>query len=174
MESLGILMPLHNVLLKGFDLTLILQGVQGVHNIIGDYRQLYGSVGGGGNVNAPADLVNNFFDPAQPDREVRYARIGANTGVTLNNQATNYSIRDASYLRLRNATLGYTLPQAFANRLKLQNIKVYASGANLFTITKYPGLNPESSGSANALMPGVDQGSYPAIRTLTFGLNLSF
>lgn len=167
---------------KGFDLTIMLQGVAGVQILNGNFRQLYATALGAGGVNGPVDLVDNFFDPANPDRDVKYHRVGATTGVNMNNQATNYSVLDASYVRLRNLTLGYTIPSLIASRVKIQNARVYVSAQNLFTITKYPGVNPEASISSagssgigdSPFLPGIDHGSYPAIRAVTLGVNLSF
>ncbi|MEI6945585.1 TonB-dependent receptor [Paraflavisolibacter sp. H34] len=165
---------------KNLDLTVMLQGVADVSILNGNYRQLYyGVVGLGGNVNMPVDVIDNFFDPANADKDVKFHRVAGNTGVTMNNQATNYSVLDASFLRVRNLTLGYRLAPALTSRLKLQNARVYLTGQNLFTFTKYPGVNPEASVAGNGsgdspFLPGIDHGSYPAIRTVTLGVNIGF
>lgn len=164
---------------NGFDLTVMLQGVQDVSILNGNYRQLYyGIVGFAGNVNMPVDVIDNFFDPANPGRDVKFHRVAANTGVTMNNQVTNYAVLDASFLRVRNITLGYSLPASWMSRLKIQNARLYLSGQNLFTFTNYPGINPEASNAGNngdsPFQPGLEQGSYPAIKTITCGINIGF
>nr|WP_162989003.1 SusC/RagA family TonB-linked outer membrane protein [Pedobacter schmidteae] len=92
------------------------------------------------------------------------------TTVTANNSLNtavksfgDLSIVDASYIKLRNLSLGYTLPQSFLTRLKISNAMVTIQGQNIFTFTSYKGLDPET------------QGLYlPPLRTLTLGLNLTF
>lgn len=92
-------------------------------------------------------------------------------------------IEDASYLRLNTLTLGYTLPKLLTKKAYIQRLRFYVTGGNLFTITGYSGLDPEvntfpnKSTSANSgKFPtlGLDWGSYPRARTITFGLNLEF
>ncbi len=79
-------------------------------------------------------------------------------------------VRNANYARLKNVVLGYTLPKQIAQKLKLANLRVYASGQNLFTVSKfYPGYDPEVSyGGA------VGGEFYPIMQTYTFGLNVNF
>jgi TonB-linked SusC/RagA family outer membrane protein len=71
-------------------------------------------------------------------------------------------ITDASYIRLKNVSFSYTLPSTVVNKLKLSNVRVYALGQNLWTITNYKGFDPETPGT-----------STPPMRTLTFGINVS-
>lgn len=87
-------------------------------------------------------------------------------------------IEDASYLRLKNVTLGYTLPFKAGkspNRLKL---RVFASAQNLLTVTKYRGYDPEASyyggDETNGLYQGIDIGAYPSAKIFTFGINLTY
>lgn len=79
-------------------------------------------------------------------------------------------IEDGSFLRLKNLRLGYTVPQSMVNKLKLQNVRLYVQATNLFTITKYSGLDPELNSSGNLM--GVDQGAWPTARQLMFGITL--
>jgi hypothetical protein len=79
-------------------------------------------------------------------------------------------IEDGSFVRLDNATLGYTFKKV-GNVLK--NLRVYTSANNLFVITKYTGVDPEVN--QGGIAPGVDYNNfYPKTRTLLFGLNVSF
>jgi hypothetical protein len=84
----------------------------------------------------------------------------------------SYYLEDGSFLRVKNVLLGYQLP------LKIQFIKsarVYISGQNLFTVTKYRGYDPEVNSDFNSNTSyGVDAYAYPAARTITFGANLTF
>lgn len=95
---------------------------------------------------------------------------------------TRYSTRfleDGSYTRLKNLQLGYSLPVATIERIGLQAARVYLSGTNLFTLTKYQGLDPEMTVSDNARgqgdsSAGLDWGTYPAARSYNIGVNLTF
>jgi hypothetical protein len=84
-------------------------------------------------------------------------------------------VEDGSYLRGKTVQLGYNLPPASLERIKLAALKVYVNVQNLFTITNYSGLDPEVSryGSDN-VSPGFDSGAYPNARTVSFGINASF
>ncbi len=88
-------------------------------------------------------------------------------------------IEDASFLRLSNITVGYSLPKSLLKKAYIQSARVYVTGGNLFCITGYSGLDPEvssnsSAGSSGYPTPGLDYGSYPRARTFTVGLNLTF
>ena len=81
-------------------------------------------------------------------------------------------MQDGSYLRLKNISLGYTLPRALTQKVKINRFRVYVMAENLFTWTKYWGYDPEIGTSSTSL--GVDYGVYPQARTDTVGFNLSF
>jgi TonB-linked SusC/RagA family outer membrane protein len=83
-------------------------------------------------------------------------------------------IENGSYLRLRNIELGYNLPKAMLSRLHLSDSRIFVSGQNLVTITKYSGLDPDIIGANANLEPGVDVGSYPASRIISVGINVGF
>ncbi|NME69266.1 SusC/RagA family TonB-linked outer membrane protein [Flammeovirga aprica] len=82
-------------------------------------------------------------------------------------------IEDASYLRLRNLQLGFTLPTKTSKKIGMERFRIYGSVQNLFTITNYSGADPEFSDS-DLLRYGLDNGSYPQARTYLMGLNVSF
>ncbi len=83
-------------------------------------------------------------------------------------------LENAGYVRMRNLEIGYQLPQGLADRFKMQNARVYLSGQNLFTITKYSGLDPDVTGNPdNAILErGYDVGNWPASRVFSIGLQL--
>ena len=82
-------------------------------------------------------------------------------------------LEDASFLRLKNLTIGYTVPSDISRKVGMKSLRAYVSATNLFTLTKYTGLNPEVNISSGTT-PGVDNGNYPLARTYTFGLNITF
>jgi len=93
--------------------------------------------------------------------------------------ASSQFIEDASYLRLQNLTVGYSLPKTILKKVGIQNCRIYFTGTNLFCINGYSGLDPEVSTNNDAggdgfPTPNYDNNSYPKARTYTFGLNLTF
>ena len=86
-----------------------------------------------------------------------------------NTRTSNRFIEDGSYLRLKNITLGYTLPERISKKALMSSVRFYVSGQNLLTLTRYTGLDPEISSGT-----GDDNNVYPVSRNITFGLNVSF
>jgi TonB-linked SusC/RagA family outer membrane protein len=95
------------------------------------------------------------------------------TAATSNNIFSEFYVEDASFLRLQNLQLGYTIPAKFNEKIKISSLRFYGSVSNLFTLTNYTGYDPAASSGA-PLGGGFDLGFYPAARTYTFGLNLNF
>jgi TonB-dependent starch-binding outer membrane protein SusC len=90
-------------------------------------------------------------------------------------QVADIYIEDGTYIRLKNITLGYNFPKSIASKILAKQIRVYVSGQNLLTITKYRGLDPEANFyDQNNLQPGIDYGVYPNYKTYTVGLNVTF
>ncbi|MGL4292711.1 MAG: SusC/RagA family TonB-linked outer membrane protein [Bacteroidales bacterium] len=86
----------------------------------------------------------------------------------------SWAVEDASFLRLSNLTLGYSFPKKWMKKIYVTNMRLYATGSNLFCITKYSGFDPEVSTRGNGLTPGVDFGAYPRSRSYVFGINVTF
>ncbi len=90
----------------------------------------------------------------------------------------DWAVEDGSFLRLSTVTLGYTLPKNVSSTIGVSNLRIYASGYNLWLWTKYSGYDPEVSTSRSsgypALTPGVDYSSFPRSRSLTIGVNVTF
>ena len=78
--------------------------------------------------------------------------------------ASNFYLYDGSYLKMKNLTVGYTVPQNFSRKIYMDNLRVYVSTENLFTITSFPGQDPEIGASSG----------YPPLRQVAFGLNVTF
>jgi TonB-linked SusC/RagA family outer membrane protein len=126
-------------------------------------------------VNTGADILNN----QSVDALRRWQKPGDITDVpryefenTFNNFHSNRLLEDGSYVRLKSVSLGYYLPANIASKLMLQNLRVYCSGTNLWTYTKYSGADPEVStldGSVSA--QGIDFFTLPQVRTLSVGIN---
>ena len=146
---------------KGFDFNLFLQGVSGVDVFDATYRQ--DMVSG----NYPNWMLGRWTGEGTSDRVPRLA-----LGDSKNWVCSDIYVQDGSYLRLKNISLGYTLPRALTQKVKINRFRVYVMAENLFTWTKYWGYDPEIGTSSTSL--GVDYGVYPQARTYTVGFNLSF
>lgn len=83
-------------------------------------------------------------------------------------------IQDASYLRLRNLNFAYDFNKSFTDRLRLKGLRIYVTGSNLFTLTKYSGYDPETSSEGSGLTKGGDYLGYPTARTFILGANFTF
>ena len=83
-------------------------------------------------------------------------------------------IEDGSFLRLKNVTLGYTLPRKLLQRTPIKKARVYGTVQNLFCLTRYSGYDPEVNTLSSPLMPGFDWGAYPKSQTFTFGVEVQF
>lgn len=81
-------------------------------------------------------------------------------------------VYDASYIKLKNVSLTYHLPDNLLSRAKVRSLEVYVSGQNLFTITNYPGYDPEITNATNAITQGLEMGVIPNPRNYTIGLRL--
>jgi TonB-linked SusC/RagA family outer membrane protein len=115
-----------------------------------------------------ADSINNVY-VTNPDTKIFGLRNDQTNG---NNRVTNLFVEDGSFVKCKNVSISYNVPPRLIQRLHLKSLKVYASATNLFTITKYSGMDPEI-GSWDPLSAGIDDGYYPQPRIVTFGLNLS-
>lgn len=116
------------------------------------------------------EVYGNTWTPERTD--ARFPRLVA-MGYSYNSMITDRYIYDASYMRLKNLTLSYTLPKAWTKRIHAADISVFFTATNLFTITSWPGIDPETLGAAVYDM-GENNDPYPLARTFSFGVNLTF
>ncbi|QBQ42998.1 SusC/RagA family TonB-linked outer membrane protein [Sphingobacterium psychroaquaticum] len=151
---------------KGFDLQILGQGTLG--NDIMNIAKI-DMKSGVGWYNAPKDLMAEAWSPTNPTNS-QFKISAANQN---NLQISDWLVEDGSYLRIKSVQLGYTLPDAWLQKARIQRLRVWAGAYNLFTFTKYTGLDPEI-GSGSPLSMGVDQGYYPVAKSYMFGVNLSF
>ncbi len=143
---------------RGFDLSMFFQGVSGADVFDATYRQ---DVASG---NYPTWVLQRWTGEGT-----------SNTVPTLGKSenwvCSDMYIQDGSYLRLKNITLGYTLPRNITKKVNISRLRIYARAENLFTWTKYWGFDPEIGSGSTSL--GVDYGVYPQARTYTLGFNIS-
>ncbi|MBY0535439.1 MAG: TonB-dependent receptor [Chitinophagaceae bacterium] len=157
-----------NLQYEGFDLSAFFYGVQGkdVINYTRWWTDYYASFQGG---KSKAALYNAW----SPTNKGGTLPIVENSSNFSNQAVPNSSLmEDGSYLRLKSLILGYTLPKSTIGKLGIDKFRIYAQAANLFTITKYSGLDPEFVGSDTAF--GIDYGNYPNQKQFLFGVNVTF
>lgn len=149
---------------KGFDFTIFLQGVLGgkawsTGQLVSPFYNSYNTAG----------WMIHRWTPEKPNNT--YQR------VFIDNQRSSiksaYYAEDMSYLRCKNIELGYSIPRTLLNRASISGLRVFVSGQNLFTLTRYKGFDPERAGFDN------DYGtsniySYPLVKTFTAGINITF
>ncbi|MDN5285307.1 MAG: SusC/RagA family TonB-linked outer membrane protein [Mucilaginibacter sp.] len=113
----------------------------------------------------------NYWTPTNSSSNIPAPKGGDNPNLFMSDRF----LENASYLRVQNVRLGYSLPTKWIKAVKLSRLKVYASGQNLFVITGYKGLDPEiGSMNQNVFLTNIDIGRYPSPRTITFGINAEF
>ncbi|MEI6276471.1 MAG: SusC/RagA family TonB-linked outer membrane protein, partial [Prolixibacteraceae bacterium] len=153
---------------KNLDLVIFFQGVQGRQILNLTTRHL---LNGEANFNSYAEYNNRWISVSQPGNGV-IPRADRNSSLHGNNmRPSSFQVEDGSYFRLRNATLGYDVP---LNKTS-QKLRIYVSGNNLFTMTKYLGFNPEvQQQSTTSITPGEDYGAYPISSTYMIGFNFTF
>lgn len=124
-------------------------------------------------------LVNDKGEMITDPQELAAVNKGKTVASIIDNEVGDtyihsWAVEDGSFLKLSNVTLGYTFPKAWLKKLGVSKLRLYATGSNLFTWTKYSGFDPEVSTMGNGLTPGVDFGAYPKSRSFVFGINLAF
>ncbi len=152
-----------------FDISFLLQGVQGVTVLNGDvyYNETH-------KYNWSYMKNRWVSDTHRGDGKTPYAKNGYDI------MLTDFPLQDASYLCLRDFTVGYTLPKKVAKKMHLRSLRVYATGQNLFYLWSddYKGVNPESrmtsSQYASPMISGYQRGGFPLTSTVTFGLDINF
>ncbi|HYG37999.1 MAG TPA: TonB-dependent receptor [Cytophagales bacterium] len=146
---------------KGIDLSIFLQGVSG--NDIFNANRIWqeGMAVAQNQTTATLDRWQGEGTSTSMPRAV-YNDPNKNTRVS------DRFIEDGSYFRIKNISIGYTIPQEISKRFKVSSLRIYASGQNLYTFTSYTGFDPEVGVS------GIDNSVYPVTRTYSVGMNLSF
>jgi hypothetical protein len=156
-----------NLTYKNFDLSMFFQGVFG-NKVYSDIKNYTHAILGHYNVSQEA-YNSAWKGEGTSNTQPRISSIDANN----NYRISSFFVEDGSYLRLKNIQLGYTLSNSISKILHLSKIRIFASGQNLFTLTKYSGLDPEL-GDSSPLMVGIDYGIYPQPRTLLGGISVIF
>jgi len=146
---------------KGFDLSLFLQGVSG--NKILNANRIYSEAMSVAQ-NQTVETLNRWTGEGTSNLMPRAVFNDPNK----NARPSDRYVENGSYLRIKNLTLGYTLPSKLTEKAHIASLRVYASGLNMYTFTKYTGFDPEVGTS------GIDNNVYPVTATYSIGVNLGF
>ena len=188
---------------KDFDLSIFINGSYG-NKVFNYLRMKLDAMSSGWQNQAASVKDRSVITAINPNKDYANGYVGNNAGtvwnwyddidnvqvvspntlpaVRLNDPNNNHRIsdryvEDGSYLRLKNITLGYTVPKKWINKVGIENVRVYCNIQNLLTITGYDGYDPEvgaSTADSNGYVYGLDNGRYPSPTVYSFGLNMSF
>jgi hypothetical protein len=152
---------------KGFDLSVFFQGVTGNQVYWAGYRNDRTEYN-----RAAMWYDNRWTEPGSSDKYPR----ATNTDANNNFRVSSLNVYDGDYLRLKNLTLGYTLPANLSNKIFIKKLRIFYTGTNLLTWTKYPGTDPEVGmyDTNNNYSLGVDKGLYPPTQIHSLGVNVVF
>lgn len=141
---------------KGFDVNVLLQGARGRKDF---WLTIYNTVNP--NSKRYAFTPEHWSNPwSVENRDGAWPRLGGSN----NTQQTTFWLDNMNYLRFKNIQIGYKIPASILERIKASSLRIYASAENLFTITKYRGLDPEKTSAG--------RDAYPLVKSYNIGINL--
>jgi TonB-linked SusC/RagA family outer membrane protein len=152
---------------KNFDLNIFFQGSYG--NQVINQSKLMLETNFHSNTNIFSDFYENRWTETNPSN--RYGTLTSNN--TTARLPSSYYVEDASYIKLRSITLGFTMSPNLLNKLNLKKLRFYITGNNLITLTKYTGYDPEVAWH-DPLLTGVDKLAFPRVQTIIIGTNITF
>jgi len=153
---------------KGFDFMMFWQFSLGNDQL--HWNRFFQEHGGGRNTQYHTSQLDRWQQPGDITDVPRQA--GVNYSGDLR---PSRFLEDGSYIRLKNASLGYTFPSSVTSKIGMNNLRLYVTGQNLITITDYTGLDPElNTGANNQLVQGIELYAFPQARVFTFGLTGTF
>ncbi|MCF8360605.1 MAG: TonB-dependent receptor [Prolixibacteraceae bacterium] len=153
---------------KGIDISMFIQGVSGIDI----YNAMRAAL-----TDPSRNMTIEMLDSWSPDNTDASLPKATIEDINLNRSTNSFWVEDGSFLRIKNAQLGYSLPEKLNQKLNINNCRIYVSAQNLFTFTKYSGYDPEISYSNRwygGTQLGYDGGNYPAARTFLLGLDINF
>lgn len=151
---------------KDFTLSFMFQGMAG--NDI--FSQTLSTMWGGHGMARNA-TIKDALNVWTPENETDIPVLG---GTSANYHNSSRFVYNGSFVKLKNLSFGYNIPKKLLSKLFIDNLEVYVSGQNLFTITSFPGYDPETSSAVDARTQGIEMGVIPNPRTYTMGLRVGF
>ena len=154
---------------QGIELTVFFQGVYG--NQIVNFNKFLVERGTALN-NVTLDFFANRWTPQNPSE--RFPRVNADPALN-RTFISDAEVEDGSYLRMKNITLAYRFPGEWLSKIRLTKLRIYVTGTNLYTLTRYSGYDPEVSHfGQSATNLGADLGGFPSTRSVQAGINVGF
>lgn len=156
---------------KNFDMSVFFYGTQNIQV----YNHLRAGVEGFSSQdmghNKLVDYAMNYYREDRPSTQ--YIRADINNS-NQNDRASTWFLEEASFFRLKDIQLGYSLPEYTMKKIGVSRARLYLSATNLLTLTQYSGRDPEASTVSGPLTPGNDGGTYPVPKTISFGIQVDF
>ena len=152
---------------KGFDLSMNFIGSFGAELYNADRMQ---GLDPSFSYNMYSEALNRWHGEGTSNSIPKMTTLRTN----LNHRTSDLFVESGDFVKLKNVTLGYTLPKQLTKKMYINNLRFFVSAENLFTITSYSGYSPEIGYTDGNKQKGVDYAQYPQSRKFTFGLNLNF
>ena len=153
---------------KGFDLMFFFQYAYGNKQL--HWNRFFTEHGGTRNTNFLTSQLNRWQKPGDQTMVPQL-----NAANYAGNLRPSRFMEDGSYLRMKNISIGYSLPKTLLEKVRLSTVRVYVSGQNVLTFTKYTGLDPELTGTASTnLTQGIEFFTMPQPKVYMAGINISF
>jgi len=165
---------------KGFDLNILIQGVQGGKLFFAGARQMDIGTAGTNQYSRWARCWKPLYSESEnplPATTVDLSWDGKTPNPNGNNPRYNDTwVYDATFIRIKNITVGYNLPKNLCKRFGIWNARIYMMGDNLFTWDNYPGVSTETNSYGDDVVtePGVDYGTYPLTKKYSLGISVTF
>ncbi|MBY5958956.1 TonB-dependent receptor [Membranicola marinus] len=159
-----------NMEYKNFDFSTFLYGSQGneLFNTVKAYTHFLAFY-------PPSNKSNDLLNAWTPENtDTNIPKIETTKSFSTTDAPSSFFVEDGSFLKIKSLMLGYTIKNSLIQNLSISNLRVYVQIADLFTFTKYTGLDPELGGATQNFGIESDSGNYPNYRSLNFGLSLSF
>ncbi|RZM19438.1 MAG: SusC/RagA family TonB-linked outer membrane protein, partial [Pedobacter sp.] len=160
----------NNFTYKGFDAGLFFSFQSG--NKVFNFNKYI--MEGGGTRDASRSILSSQLSRWQKPGDITNTPRVTSVGNNYNIEQNSRYLEDGSFIRLKTASLGYTLPSSLTSKARLAKVRLYALGTNLWITTKYSGADPESSGSSGQNLDGLDTATPPQPRGIQFGANITF
>ncbi len=155
---------------KGFDFTLFLQGMQNFQIFHSNMRNAGIATDRHGKDENKLVETLDYWTPENQSTTMTRADV---VDPNINSRISSWFLEDGSFIRVKNLQFGYSIPPKLLSNVGISQFRLYINTVNLYTLTKYKGLDPEV-GNKNPLNSGVDNRNYPMPRQITFGLQINF
>ncbi len=157
---------INNFRFKGFDFSFFIQGMAGNDLINANLFEI-------GSLNGETNVLKEYWDNRWTPQNTNtiYPKVNPSE----RNIFSDAQVESGSFIRIKNISLGYTIPASLLKKIRINQLRIYASANNIYNFTKYSGFDPELFAfGQSSLLQGVDYGGYPMSRTIFAGIQISF